>query len=217
MNVYFISGLGADRRAFERIRLSEDLQIHHLDWIPPNKYESLECYAKRLAENINTAKPFSIVGLSMGGMLASCMNSFLNPVRTILISSATCAQDLPPYFKYFGKSSVYTLLPVAAFNKPNAAAYKLFGVQNFTERDLMRRVIKESDAAFVKWGVGAITTWQQQHRPKNILHIHGSNDKILPIKYTKADVVINGGSHFMVWINADEISALLQEALEQYA
>ena len=67
MNVYFISGLGADRRAFEKINLPERFSIHHLDWIQHNQGESLNDYAKRLAATIDTTQPFAIVGLSMGG------------------------------------------------------------------------------------------------------------------------------------------------------
>ena len=66
MNVYFISGLGADRRAFERIQLPPQFSVHHLDWIEPRKDESLNDYAMRLGEGIDTTKPFALVGLIHG-------------------------------------------------------------------------------------------------------------------------------------------------------
>ena len=78
MNIYFISGLGADRRAFERLKLPGEFSLHYLEWIKPRIKESLNEYAKRLADTIDTAKPFSIVGLSMGGMIASAMTQFLH-------------------------------------------------------------------------------------------------------------------------------------------
>jgi hypothetical protein len=50
-----------------------------------------------------------------------------------------------------------------------------------------------------------------------LYHIHGEKDKILPIRYTKPDVVVKNGSHFMVWTKAGEVSRLLVEALETNA
>ena len=99
MNVYFISGLGADRQAFEKIHLPGQYAIRHLDWIKHKKRESLSDYAKRLAASIDTTKPFALVGLSMGGMIATAMTQFLSPCKTILISSLGCTREFPPLFK----------------------------------------------------------------------------------------------------------------------
>src|SRR5215217_4576146 len=99
MNVYFISGLGADRKAFEKIKLPGTFSIHHLGWIKNKKGESLNDYARRLAASIDATQPFAIVGLSMGGMIASAMTQFLQPDKTILISSVACTDEFPPLLK----------------------------------------------------------------------------------------------------------------------
>lgn len=213
MNVYFISGLGADKRAFERIRLSGNYAVHYLPWISPLKNETLHAYAKRLSALIDTAKPFALVGLSMGGMIAVAMNSFLQPQKTILISSVGSAAELPVYFTWSGRLRLHRLIPVWLMNKPNGVAYRLFGAKTATEKKLMARIITEGDAAFIKWGIGAILTWDGKQKPPNVFHIHGSNDKILPVRHTSPDAIINGGSHFMVWTKAGEVSGLLEQAL----
>ncbi len=87
MDVYLISGLGADRTVFRNLIFSEGVKIHYLDWITPKTKESLRDYALRLAEGIDTSRTFCIMGLSFGGMLATEMTSVLKPQRTILISS----------------------------------------------------------------------------------------------------------------------------------
>jgi pimeloyl-ACP methyl ester carboxylesterase len=213
MNVYFISGLGADRRAFEKISLPGCFSIHYLDWIKNRKGESLNEYAKRLAESIDTTQPFAIVGLSMGGMIASAMTQFLQPHKTILISSMGCAEEFPPLLKLARFTQIHRLIPAFLFQKPNAIAYFLFGAKSKNEKRIMDHIITTSDAAFVKWSIGAILSWKNKVRPKNLYHIHGDNDKILPIQYTKPDAVVKGGSHFMVWTKGAEVSRLLIKAL----
>jgi pimeloyl-ACP methyl ester carboxylesterase len=213
MDVYFISGLGADKQAFEKIKLPEQFSAHYLDWIIHGKGETLNDYARRLAAAIDTTKPFSIVGLSMGGMIASAMTQFLQPRKTILISSVGCAEEFPPLFKFARFTQVHRLVPEALFRQPNPVAYFLFGARSKSEKRLMRLIISNADAGFVKWAIGAILSWSNRVRPKALYHIHGDKDKILPIRYTKPDAVVKNGSHFMVWTKAGEVSRLLTEAL----
>jgi pimeloyl-ACP methyl ester carboxylesterase len=213
MNVYFISGLGADKRAFERLKLSDNFSIHYLNWIKPNKKESLNEYAKRLTVSIDQSKPFALVGLSMGGMIASSMTQFIHPYKTILISSTACAKEFPPFLKLARFTRLYKIIPEAILDKPNFMVYWMFGAKNKKEKELMQHIVLSADVSFIKWGIGAILSWKNNIRPQNVFHIHGSADKILPIKYTCADVVIQNGSHFMVWTKAGEVSRLLGQAL----
>jgi len=66
MNAYFISGLGADKRIFSKLKLSEKINIIHVDWINPDRNETLEAYSKRLSRIIDTSQPFALVGVSFG-------------------------------------------------------------------------------------------------------------------------------------------------------
>lgn len=217
MNVYFISGLGADKRAFEKIKLPPHYTIHYLDWIENKKGETLNDYARRLAAAIDTMQPFAIVGLSMGGMIASAMTQFLNPHRTILISSVGCREEFPPLFKLARITQVHRLIPVFLFRHPNFIAYWIFGAKTKNEKRIMQHIITGSNAHFVKWSITAILSWSNKIRPKTLYHIHGEKDKILPIKYTHPDVVVKNGSHFMVWTKAGELSRLLVQALGEKA
>src|SRR5690606_31739054 len=100
MKVYFISGLAADRRIFKNIRLPAGCEIRHLDWIPPLEAESLEAYAIRLGERIDRSRPFALLGMSMGGMVAAILARHFTPVLTVIISSAPAPRFLPPYFRW---------------------------------------------------------------------------------------------------------------------
>ncbi len=47
MKVYFISGLGADKRIFSKINLDKGLEIIHIEWIKYSLKDSLKSYAKK--------------------------------------------------------------------------------------------------------------------------------------------------------------------------
>ncbi|HLG39082.1 MAG TPA: hypothetical protein VI461_05410, partial [Chitinophagaceae bacterium] len=65
--VYFISGLGGDKRVFSFLDLSFCEPVF-IEWIKPLKKESLESYALRLRNQIPEKNPV-IVGVSLGGMM----------------------------------------------------------------------------------------------------------------------------------------------------
>jgi pimeloyl-ACP methyl ester carboxylesterase len=110
VNVYFISGMGADHRAFSYITLPKGFEAIHLPWIKPDKKESLAAYALRLAGAIRTSEPFILVGLSMGGMMAVEIAKKFPPVCTVLISSIPLSGQLPRYYRVAGKLKANILL-----------------------------------------------------------------------------------------------------------
>jgi pimeloyl-ACP methyl ester carboxylesterase len=85
MTLYFISGLGADMRIFEKIQFSDSFKLIFIDWIVPIKNEPIRDYATRLSHSINTAEPFVIIGLSFGGMIATELSTIVVPQKTILL------------------------------------------------------------------------------------------------------------------------------------
>ena len=87
------------------------------------------------------------------------------------------------------------------------------GTKSKGQKALMRHFLSQTDPQFVRWAIDAIINWGNFERPKDLFQIHGSNDKMFPVKYTKPDFVIENGSHFMVWVKADEVSRKLGEVL----
>lgn len=213
MKVYFISGLAADSRVFKYIRLPEAYEIVHLEWIPPEKKESLAVYAKRLAEKINTAEPFILLGLSMGGMIATEIAKTWNPLKTILISSIPVSQNLPLYFKAAASLGIYKFMPVMAL-KWAAKTKRYFTSESSEDKKLLRQVIQESDNDFIKWAIEAILTWNATDMPTNYIHIHGSKDGILPVRFTSPSHIIKDAGHMMILTNARQINRILSKELE---
>jgi pimeloyl-ACP methyl ester carboxylesterase len=214
MNTYFISGLGADKRIFAKLKLDEKINIIHVDWINPVKNESLSVYAERLSKVIDKAQPFALVGVSFGGMIAVEIAKVLKPTTTIIISSTMLSIHLPALYRFAGSLGLLNIIPAKLLKSSNKLTQNYyFGTRSGSEKTLLSKIIKDTDPFFLKWAIGSILSWQNKIKPARIFHIHGTNDKILYSKKATPDFVINNGTHFMVYQNAVEISGIINKLL----
>ena len=214
MNTYFISGLGADKRIFAKLKLDEKINMIHIDWITPVKNESLSAYAERLSKVIDNAQPFALVGVSFGGMIAVEIAKILNPVSTIIISSTKLSNHLPVLYRFAGRLGILKFIPAKLLKSSNKLTQNYyFGTRSSIEKTLLSKIIKDTDPYFLKWAIGSILSWENKIKPERIFHIHGTNDKILYSKIAKPDFVIENGTHFMVYQNAEEISGIIDKLL----
>lgn len=205
MQLYTISGLGADKRVFNYLNLPED--TIHLEWIKPLKRESLQAYALRLSKNIDVSKPFSILGVSFGGMLAVEISKILHPEHTFLISTAKTKYEIPKIYRFIGETNIYNFLPNAFFKAPLFIISRLFRAKN---KKLLKDILKDSDPKFTKWAVIALCTWKNEKVTKNTTQIHGNKDLVIPLpKEDKNIKIITDGGHFMVVDKGEEISFLI--------
>jgi pimeloyl-ACP methyl ester carboxylesterase len=212
--VYFISGLGANRRTFNFLDLSFCKPVF-VDWIEPLKHESLPNYAARLMKGIPEKEPV-IVGLSLGGMLATEMAK-LNPrAKVIIISSNKTSLEFPSYLRL----GLY--LPLYRWSgKQTQQRYKflylwIFGARGEKSKALLKSIMAESNPQLTMRFIDMILRWKNKTVPPNVTHIHGTDDKLLPYRKVKADYTIKGGTHLMIMNNADEISALLKNLVVQH-
>jgi pimeloyl-ACP methyl ester carboxylesterase len=207
--VYFISGLGADKRAFSFLDLLFCEPIF-IDWIPPIKNESLSAYAIRLKEQIKETDP-TIVGVSFGGMLATEMAKADPTVKAILISSNKIKKEFPGIFMIGKYIPVYKWIPSALLKRATTIRKKFFGPKGEDQQKVFHQILKDSDPNFTKWAVYAILHWQNRIIPANITHIHGTADKLLPYRLVNADYPIEKGTHLMIMNHHKELSALLKK------
>ena len=212
MKAYFISGLGADKKAFQKIKLPAAYEPVYLDWIPPQKNESLCKYARRFSSLIKNDDAFILIGLSFGGMLASEIARLRRPMKTIIISSLASSNELPWYFKQAGKIGLHKAVPMT-FLKAGTVIKNIMGVASKEDKAIIYNYAKTADPGMVRWSLNAIVNWDQPDRLPGIVHLHGSNDRMLPLKYTHPDFVIKGGGHLMIFNKADEVNKILNEVL----
>lgn len=212
MKVYFISGLAADKRVFKYIELPEGYEVVHLDWITPQKEDTLPTYALRMADKIDRNEPFALVGLSFGGMIATEIAKHYPAVCTILISSVPVSKQLPVYFRMAGKIGLHKLVPVSLL-KTSAATKRFFTREKNTDKKLLWQIINESDASLIRWSINAILNWQNEIIPNPVWHIHGTRDEILPVKFTQPTHTIPKAGHMMVMTNPAVVNGFLATAL----
>jgi pimeloyl-ACP methyl ester carboxylesterase len=208
--IYCFSGLGADEKLFENLSLP-GYTLQHIHWLPPLQQETLPQYAQRLAAQIKEPNPL-LLGVSFGGMLAVEVAKMINAKQTILISSIQSATQLPAYYHWANGIKMTTWLPAQLFKTPGPAADFLFGTETAADKKLLRYFMRHADAAFIKWALKAIINWKNKSLPANLVHIHGSSDRIIPIP-KNVQHVIKGGGHLMIYNRAAIINKLLEEIL----
>jgi pimeloyl-ACP methyl ester carboxylesterase len=212
VRAYFISGLGADKRAFYKIKLPRGYQPVYLDWIAPLANESLPDYAKRFSQAINREEEFILIGLSFGGMLASELAKIVSPKKLIIISSVSSYKELPWYFKLAGKLGLHRIISPTIY-KQATIMNRFMGTGNKEMKAIVYSYVHNIDPAFIRWSLNVIVNWSHIERLSDVIHIHGSNDHLLPFRYVKADYKVKGGGHLMIMNRADEVNSILREVL----
>jgi pimeloyl-ACP methyl ester carboxylesterase len=212
MLVYFISGIGADKRIFKNIQLPAGYEPVFLDWIKPLHNESLEHYAMRLAENIDCTQPFVLVGLSFGGMIAVEISKNIPPIKLIIISSIPTYHHLPWYMKLAGILKLNKFVPLSIL-KSVSLLKRFFTAETPEEKRYLRNAIRNSDTDLIRWSMHAILTWKSKDVPSSYIHIHGTRDFVLPIQCTSPTHRVRGAGHLMILSRANEINILLHAIL----
>jgi pimeloyl-ACP methyl ester carboxylesterase len=210
--VYFISGLGADKRVFSFLDLSFCEPVY-IDWITPAKKEPLESYALRLRNAIPESNPV-IVGISFGGMLVTEMAKADQNIHAIIIASSKTAKEFPNYLRAARYFPVYNWIPGKVLKRTAYMAKWVLGKNEKEQKKIILEIIRDTDIDFVKWAVTAILHWKNETIPGNIIHIHGTADKLLPYRLVKADHTIKDGPHVLPLDKYQEISILLKKLIQ---
>lgn len=207
--VFFFSGLGADKRAFDALKLKFNERITYVDWPQPLKKETFRAYAHRIIDQYRITKNDHLVGLSFGGLMAVEIQQILDNEKVILLSSASTKKELHPFFKITAWLGLNRLIPKKQLNKPNPLLYKGFGIKNEDQKQLLDSIIKDTNVDFAHWAISQMSKWNVVNRDNRIIKIHGTSDQMIPNSNLPSDYTINGGGHFMVVDRSEEISTIL--------
>ncbi len=209
--VYFISGLGADKRGFSFLDLSFCEPVF-IEWVKPYKKESLQQYAIRLKEQINEPSPI-IVGVSFGGMLATEIAKSDTSAKVIIISSNKIKKEFPKILLIGKYIPLYKWIPSTVLKKAGIFRTTFFGPKGENQKKIFNQILRDTDTKFTKWAIHSILHWENKIEPGNIIHIHGTSDTLLPYSMVKADYSIDKGTHLMIMNNSNEISNLLKKLI----
>lgn len=212
--IYFISGLGADWRMFQFLKLPDHLPQQQIKWVPPlHLDEPLETYVQRLIPQIEDTVDPILVGFSFGGLVAIELARLLQPRKIILISSLATRHAIPWYYRLAGKTLLHKHVPFKVMQNTYPLAPFFFGAHTPYERRMLKSVFFRIDETFLRWALGRLLDWKQETIPPNLVQIHGTSDLILPLHDRPDMVKIHKGEHLMILHRPEEVSNILSRIL----
>ncbi|MFN9999348.1 MAG: hypothetical protein ACK52X_06985, partial [bacterium] len=209
--LYIFSGLGADERVFQRLDFS-GFSATFIKWIVPKEKETIENYATRLLDQITTTNP-TLIGLSFGGLIAVEVAKQIDTEKVILIASAKTRNEIPFYYRFAGQLGLHKLLPSRLLKSSNFITNWFFGIKTTFDKQLLNHILIDTDPAFLKWAIDKVASWTNQTQIKNIFHIHGTSDRILPLSFVRCNSTIKNGGHLMTLNKSDELNEILRQNL----
>jgi hypothetical protein len=214
-------GMAANPTVFERIDLPDkEFKMVWLSWEIPKKEESLKAYAKRMVEPIEKDKPVVLIGVSFGGVLVQEMSRFLMIKRLIIISSVKSKQELPARMKLARYSGIYKILPTGLLNYITQIEKLPVGSTIRKRLKLYQQYFSMKDKYYINWAIKELLCWEQVEPIEDIVHIHGDEDLVFPIKNISDCIGIAKGTHIMIlnkyrWFNAN-LPGLISEGVLQH-
>jgi pimeloyl-ACP methyl ester carboxylesterase len=212
--LYFISGLGADERVFQDLGLEGERKVF-IRWSPHDSRDSLQEYARRLGEQIHGTDDTVLIGFSLGGMLAIELSRLIPVKKTIIVSCIKSRQELPLLYRCISRLTfLLRTFPHSPMRRFPFVLYYFMGAESSRERRLLDEYLRRTDEAFLHWAVEKILTWRSPSPPPDLVHIHGTSDRVFPASRIQDAVFVRGGSHLMLLSRAEEVSRCIREALD---
>ena len=210
--LYIFSGLGADESVFQRLKFPGFKPIF-IKWIVPQDQETIDHYASRLLDQITTTKPI-LIGLSFGGLMAVEVAKQMDTEKVILIASAKTKNEIPFYYRFAGQLGLHKLLPTRLLKNSNSITNWFFGTTSTFDQQLLKQILIDTDPTFLKWAMDKVVKWENQTPTKNVVHIHGTSDRILPFKFVKSHCIVENGGHLMTLNKAEELNNILRKQIK---
>ena len=123
-------------------------------------------------------------------------------------------RSFPTLFRYIDYVlRLYKLFPKNNITTIENLISKVFGKITQKRIEQYRIFLSVRNPLYLKWAIYNALHWKQKETLSNILHIHGTQDHIFPIKNISNCIEIKGGTHVMILNKAKEISSVLLNSL----
>ena len=208
-------GLAASSNIFERIVLPDAIfEIVLLEWEIPLDKETLAEYAKRISKKIIHPNPV-LIGVSFGGILVQEISKCINTRKVIIISSVKSNLEFPRRMKVAKTTKAYKLIPTNLLANVESLSKFSFGTTINKRLKLYEKFLRVRDKLYLDWAVEQIILWDRTIVDENVIHIHGDEDDVFPIKYIQNCIVVKGGTHVMIlskykWFNENLPKLILE-------
>jgi len=213
--VYLIPGQGSDARLYKKIALDSVFELRNIDYFTPEKDWNMREFAHQLSKQIDTTTEYSIIGVSLGGMLATEMADFLHPENVIVISSAKDRNEFPFRYRFQKTIPVYKIVPAGLVKLGAKVLQPIVEPDRRKDAATFKSMLRDKDPKFLKRTVKMIMEWDRLDYNQNIIHIHGDIDKTIPARNVAFDYLVEDGSHMMALTRGDLISEILNKILTE--
>lgn len=213
--IYYISGLGADHRAYMFLQI-EHFEKRDIHWVNHFEKDSMGSYAEKLIAQIDLSRPVILVGTSLGGMLAIEISKRIKVEHTFLISTIKNRSEQPAYFNFFRWFPMYEWMPDNVMGNPEFWLKFLFPAGMKSEwKEMFADMFSKWSPSFLRWAMRASLQWDNEQKIENFTHIHGDRDIVFPHIHLSNFHLIKSGTHIMVLSKAREIKSIIEKVLEE--
>jgi pimeloyl-ACP methyl ester carboxylesterase len=152
-------------------------------------------------------------GVSFGGMVASVMARHGRPRALVLIASSSTGRVVGGFRRPLARmmSSVPPWPPPRPLWPLLAWA---FGASEREHKRVLHGLIARAHMPFVQWGLSAILGWSPPSPPGTpVFHIHGTADRLVPLRRVRPTEVVPGGGHLINVTHAEQVNAFVRRVL----
>jgi hypothetical protein len=213
--IYLFPGQGSDERLFDSLTFKPHSDIVDIKYPIPAKGTSLSEYAKIISHQIDTARQYIFIGVSLGGMIISELNDFLTPQEAIIISSAKSRVELPFRYRFQKIIPIYKIVPPKLMLAGAKLLQPLVEPDRNTNKATFKSMLSSKNPLYMKRTVEMIIKWDRQIEQHNMVHIHGTKDRTIPIRNVNPTHIIVEGSHMMTLTMPSPINKILSEYLNE--
>ncbi|WP_027378224.1 alpha/beta hydrolase [Chryseobacterium daeguense] len=213
MKIYVVSGLGADFKVLEKIQFPAHHEVVFIDWLIPDQNETFYQYVERMAEKVDDSEPFYLLGYSFGGIMVQEINKLKPAKKVVILGSIKSDKEKSRLIKVGQVTKIPKMLPLRFFNDKTTNAYsvvrKLFDPKN----PKLLQYFSVRDPHYLKWSIEKISEWKFEENP-DVIQILGDRDIVFPIKNSKPDFIVKGGTHLFPATKYKEVSKIIEGVFE---
>lgn len=213
--IILLSGMGADASIFKTQKIAfPNLVVP--EWLEPQGHEDLASYARRLAKKIDPGVPCVIGGASFGGLVAMEMMQHLDVRACFLIGSVRGCHQLPKRIRMMRHFfPCINFAPIAMFQKSASVATPAMMSTGNKHLAGITQQFSRANPAIIRWSAKQLLNWNARFDSPNIFHIHGSCDRVFPIRHVTPDEIVPGGGHVISMTHGKQVNEFLRKHISR--
>lgn len=207
--IYLFPGQGSDERLFKHLNFQQGQEVVAIVLPVPERGMNMADYAKIVAQQIDTTKAYSFIGVSLGGMICTELAAILKPEKTIIISSAKSRKELPFRYRFQKYIPIYKIVPPKLLLMGAKFLQPIVEPDRKQEKKIFKSMLAAKDPIYMKRTVAMIINWKSASYNEQIIQIHGTKDHTIPIRHVQVHHIIKGGSHMMTLTEPEAVNKIL--------